>query len=139
MTYKKIPYLIALSPILILIVLLTTNVMMYDNTMGGSNQLALLFSGALASIIGISYGNQWESILQGIENSINASNWFELDYKGKIIIVFGSEGKGIRPQVLKACDFKGTIEMQGKINSLNVSASVSVILFERLRQLKTIV
>ena len=75
----------------------------------------------------------------GIENSINASNWFELDYKGKIIIVFGSEGKGIRSKVLKACDFKGTIEMQGKTNSLNVSASVSAILFERLRQLKTIV
>tara|TARA_B110000008_G_C16852686_1_gene517429 strand:- start:196 stop:942 length:747 start_codon:yes stop_codon:yes gene_type:complete len=75
----------------------------------------------------------------GIENSINASNWFELDYKGKIIIVFGSEGKGIRQQVLKACDFKGTIEMQGNINSLNVSASVSAILFERLRQLKTII
>ena len=74
----------------------------------------------------------------GIENSISASNWFDLDYKGKIIIVFGSEGKGIRHQVLKACDFKGTIDMQGKINSLNVSASVSAILFERLRQLKTI-
>ena len=75
----------------------------------------------------------------GVENSIKASNWFELDYKGKIIIVFGSEGKGIRSKVLKACDFKGTIEMQGKTNSLNVSASVSAILFERLRQLKTIV
>ena len=75
----------------------------------------------------------------GIENSISASNWFELDYKGKILIVFGSEGKGIRQQVLKACDFKGTIEMQGNINSLNVSASVSAILFERLRQLKTII
>ena len=74
----------------------------------------------------------------GIENSISASNWYDIDYKGKIIIVFGSEGKGIRHQVLKACDFKGTIDMQGKINSLNVSASVSAILFERLRQLKTI-
>ena len=72
----------------------------------------------------------------GIENSISASNWFELDYRGKIIIVFGSEGKGIRHKVLEICDFKGTIEMQGKINSLNVSASVSAILFERLRQLK---
>ena len=72
----------------------------------------------------------------GVENGISASNWFELDYKGKIIIVFGSEGKGIRHKVLEICDFKGTIEMQGKINSLNVSASVSAILFERLRQLK---
>jgi 23S rRNA (guanosine2251-2'-O)-methyltransferase len=75
----------------------------------------------------------------GIENGISVSNWFELDYKGKIIIVFGSEGKGIRHKVLESCDFKGTIEMQGKTNSLNVSASVSAILFERLRQIKTIV
>ena len=72
MTDKKIPYLIALSPIIVLIVLLTANVSMYDNTMGGSNQLALLFSGALAAIIGIFYGNRWENILKGIENSIKS-------------------------------------------------------------------
>ena len=72
MTDKKIPYLIALSPILVLIVLLTANVVMYDNTMGGSNQLALLFSGALAAIIGSFYGNQWKTILQGIEYSIKS-------------------------------------------------------------------
>ena len=53
MTDKKIPYLLALSPILFLIVLLSFNVVMYDNAIGGSNQLALLFSGALAAIIGI--------------------------------------------------------------------------------------
>ena len=53
MTDKKIPYLIALSPILFLIVLLTFNVVMYDDAIGGANQLALLFSGALAAIIGI--------------------------------------------------------------------------------------
>ena len=69
---NKIPYLIALSPILVLIALLTTNVFMYDNTMGGSNQLALLFSGALAAIIGIFYGKQWKNILQGIEYSIKS-------------------------------------------------------------------
>ena len=69
---NKIPYLIALSPILVLIALLTTNVFMYDNTMGGSNQLALLFSGALAAIIGVFYGKQWKNILQGIEYSIKS-------------------------------------------------------------------
>ena len=35
------------------------------------------------------------------------------------------------------CDFIATIPMQGKINSLNVSASVSAILFERQRQIST--
>ena len=58
MTDKKIPYLLALSPILFLIVLLSFNVVMYDDAIGGSNQLALLFSGALAAIIGIYYGSK---------------------------------------------------------------------------------
>ncbi len=74
----------------------------------------------------------------GIENDLDASNWYEIDYRNKIIIVFGSEGEGIRQKVLDMCDFKGTIKMQGKINSLNVSASISAILFERLRQLRSI-
>lgn len=73
----------------------------------------------------------------GLENSINSKNWHEIDLKGRNVIVIGSEGKGIRSLVLKTCDFLATIPMQGKISSLNVSAAVSVILFERLRQLKS--
>ena len=72
MTDKKIPYLLALSPILFLIVLLSLNVVMYDNAIGGSNQLALLFSGALAAIIGIYYGSKWKYIIEGISNSIKS-------------------------------------------------------------------
>ena len=72
MTDKKIPYLLALSPILFLIVLLSFNVVMYDNAIGGSNQLALLFSGALAVIIGIYYGSKWKVIIEGISNSIKS-------------------------------------------------------------------
>ena len=72
MTDKKIPYLLALSPILFLIVLLLFNVVMYDNAIGGSNQLALLFSGALAAIIGIYYGSKWNDIIEGISNSIKS-------------------------------------------------------------------
>ena len=72
----------------------------------------------------------------GVENSIDAKNWHEIDYKGKIAIVIGSEGKGIRPLVKKSCDFLATIPMKGKINSLNVSAALSAIIFERQRQLR---
>jgi len=72
MTDKKIPYLLALSPILFLIVLLLFNVVMYDNAIGGSNQLSLLFSGALAAIIGICYGSKWNDIIEGISNSIKS-------------------------------------------------------------------
>jgi 23S rRNA (guanosine2251-2'-O)-methyltransferase len=75
--------------------------------------------------------------IAGLENSIEAKSWHQIDYKGKIIIIVGSEGEGIREKVLEACDFKATIPMMGKTNSLNVSAAVSAILFERLRQVES--
>ena len=72
----------------------------------------------------------------GLENSLDEKLWNEIDYSGKIAIVVGSEGKGIRKNVADHCDFLASIPMQGTINSLNVSAAVSAILFERLKQVK---
>ena len=69
-----------------------------------------------------------------VENGIDAKPWNQIDYKGKVAIIIGSEGQGIKPLVLKSCDFQATIPMQGKISSLNVSAATAVVLFERLRQ-----
>ena len=75
--------------------------------------------------------------IAGFENSMSACNWFDIEMKGRVCFVFGSEGKGIKSLTLKKCDYIGTIPMFGKINSLNISASVSAILFERIRQIKT--
>ena len=74
----------------------------------------------------------------GVENSIDANDWDQIDYTKKRLIILGSEGNGIRKKVLESCDFFSTIPMQGDINSLNVSAATSAILFERLRQIKGI-
>jgi len=71
-----------------------------------------------------------------VENGIDTKSWGQIDYNGKIAIVIGSEGQGIKPLVLKSCDFQATIPMQGKTSSLNVSAATAVVLFERLRQIK---
>ena len=72
----------------------------------------------------------------GIENTSHADLWCDIDFSGKTVIIVGSEGKGIRQNILNHCDFLGKIPMQGSIKSLNVSAAVSAILFERLRQLR---
>ena len=72
----------------------------------------------------------------GMENAINSKEWYEMDYRKKIAIVFGSESKGIRKLVKESCDFLSTISMKGKTNSLNVSASISAVVFERQRQLE---
>ena len=71
----------------------------------------------------------------GAENSIRAKNWYEQDYKRKLVIVMGSEGKGLRPLIKTTCDDLITIPMHGKVNSLNISAAVSAVLFERNRQM----
>lgn len=71
----------------------------------------------------------------GLENGVNAKNWFSENLTEKVVIIVGGEGSGIRQLTQKLCDFLLTIPMNGKINSLNVSAAVSAILFERKRQL----
>ena len=72
----------------------------------------------------------------GIESTKDAELWSNIDYTGKTVIIVGSEGQGIRKNIINHCDFLGKIPMQGSINSLNVSAAVSAILFERLRQIR---
>ena len=58
----------------------------------------------------------------------------ECDLTEPLVLVFGSEGEGIRPIVLKKCDEHVKIPMLGKINSLNVSVAVAVTIFEAARQ-----
>jgi tRNA G18 (ribose-2'-O)-methylase SpoU len=49
-------------------------------------------------------------------------------------IVFGSEGHGISPEVLAACDEAVAIPMSPGVDSLNVSAAAAVFLYEASRQ-----
>ena len=72
MEKKRIHYLIAVSPIILLTILLSVNVLFFGDPIEGPNQLALLFSGALAAIIGIKYGSKWSEIIEGISNSIKS-------------------------------------------------------------------
>ena len=57
-----------------------------------------------------------------------------LDMRGPMALVFGSEGKGIRPGVLNQCDEQISIPMRGHVASVNVSASAAIVLFEAVRQ-----
>lgn len=55
-------------------------------------------------------------------------------YPDRLAIVLGSEGKGVRPVILRECDFVVSIPMLGKVTSLNVAVAGAVFLFEILRQ-----
>ena len=60
----------------------------------------------------------------------------EIDLAGKVAIVLGSEGNGIRPIVRRHCDGTISIPMVGHVDSLNVATSASVIAWEILRRRK---
>ena len=65
------------------------------------------------------------------------SNISEVPKDLKKVLIFGSEGKGIRPLILKNCDFKTKISLNVEdrnIDSLNVSNCVSIALYECLRK-----
>ena len=62
------------------------------------------------------------------------TTYSDVNLTESLVLVFGSEGEGIRPIVLKKCDEHVRIPMLGKINSLNVSVAVAVMLFEAARQ-----
>ena len=49
------------------------------------------------------------------------------DWKGKNVLIFGSEGFGIKAKTLENSDFKFKVNMNSKIESLNISNTVSVV------------
>ncbi len=61
-------------------------------------------------------------------------DYTQVDYKGGIGIVIGSEGSGVSRIVAEKCDFLISIPMKGEINSLNASVAAGVIMYEALRQ-----
>ena len=53
---------------------------------------------------------------------------------GNIAIVMGSEGKGVSALTRKLCDGVVTMQMYGKVNSLNVSVATGIVLYEIVRK-----
>lgn len=65
-----------------------------------------------------------------IGTDMNGTNYKEIDYKGKIAIIIGNEGKGLSRLVETNCDFIAKIPMFGKVNSLNASVASALIIYE---------
>jgi 23S rRNA (guanosine2251-2'-O)-methyltransferase len=63
-----------------------------------------------------------------------AETIYDRVYPKRLGIVLGSEGEGIRPLILRECDYLVSIPMRGKIGSLNVSVAGAVFFYELLRQ-----
>jgi tRNA (guanosine-2'-O-)-methyltransferase len=59
-----------------------------------------------------------------------------LDYTRPLALVFGNEAEGISDEALSLTDYKIKIPMIGMVQSLNLSVSVGIILYEAMMQRK---
>ncbi len=58
----------------------------------------------------------------------------DVDYTLPTVLLFGSEAEGVTPEAIIWADKKIKIPMVGMVQSLNLSVSVGIILYEALRQ-----
>ena len=58
-----------------------------------------------------------------------ALSYEQVDFGGGAVLVFGSEGRGLRPRVAASCDVVVRIPLRGQIESLSVAAAASVLLY----------
>ena len=59
------------------------------------------------------------------------------DYSGKVVLVLGSEGRGLRPRVVAACDELVSLPQRGRVGSLNVATAAAVLLYGILQFRRT--
>jgi NhaC family Na+:H+ antiporter len=71
--YKQVPFFLALFPIIFLVGLLSINVFVFDDALGGPNQIALLLAAVVAACVGCYLGFSWEKLLEGVLQSIHSS------------------------------------------------------------------
>jgi 23S rRNA (guanosine2251-2'-O)-methyltransferase len=98
---------------------------------GAVEHLALARVGNLADWLArAKEGGAW---IYGAEAEAEMT-YTQADLTGKVVLVLGSEGSGLRRRVAESCDLMLSIPASGVVGSLNVSAAAAVLLFEVVRQ-----
>lgn len=63
---------------------------------------------------------------------------YEMDLSIIHLNIMGNEEEGISPEYLKRCTHRAKIPMSGSIESLNVSVSAGIVIYEAARQRLTV-
>ncbi|MGI9081125.1 MAG: 23S rRNA (guanosine(2251)-2'-O)-methyltransferase RlmB [Thermoleophilaceae bacterium] len=72
---------------------------------------------------------QEEAWVYGASASPEAVPYERPDYRGKVVLVLGSEGRGLRPRVAAACDALVALPQRGRVGSLNVSTAAAALVY----------
>ncbi len=97
---------------------------------GAALKIPIARAGNLADVIEqLKERGYW---VAGAAGEGDTSVW-EMDWDRPLAIVIGSEDRGIRPQIAKACDYLVAIPMRGPVESLNASVAAGILLFAAAR------
>ena len=72
--------------------------------------------------------------LTGLDWGEDAKTYTKIDFRGKVGLVVGAEGKGISRLVREKCDFIAELPMPGGFESLNAGVAAAVAMYEIVRQ-----
>jgi len=72
--------------------------------------------------------------LIGVEDRPIAQVYDQVDWRGPVALLVGSEGRGMRRLVQESCDLLVRLPMAGRIGSLNVAVAGSIVLYHAWRQ-----
>ncbi len=61
---------------------------------------------------------------------MDGSDYKKTDFSGAVALVIGSEGKGVGKLIRQKCDAIVSLQMKGKINSLNASVAAGILMYE---------
>jgi len=73
----------------------------------------------------------------GTEAGASKTFW-DVDFRGRVALILGNEGVGVRNLIKKRCDFLISLPLLGTIPALNVSVTAGILLYEVLRQRKNL-
>jgi 23S rRNA (guanosine2251-2'-O)-methyltransferase len=62
---------------------------------------------------------------------------WDIDLKGKVVLCFGGEEKGLRARTRQICDRMIGLPMRGRVGSLNIATAAAAVLYEAVRQRST--
>lgn len=94
---------------------------------GAVEHLRVARVGNLSTWLGSSKdGGAW---VYGADRSEYAVPYERPDYAGRVVLVLGSEGRGLRPRVASACDQLVCLPQRGRLDSLNVSTAAAALLY----------
>ena len=100
-------------------------------SMGGAEVVPLIREGLSSSLATLRRAG-----VRVVGCDMDGDPLWDIDLTGPIAVVLGGEGKGLSSTLRGRCDHVACIPLQGQLESLNLSVTAGVFLFERARQLR---